>query len=455
MRKTTCNSAGCCFIISMDIITIIWYNIYVIKRSDNMKKHKLLILVVVIIGILSCSTVVLASDKDDVIVSLQIDNPVMEVNGVETEIDQGRGTMPVVTNGRTLVPIRAIIEAFGGEVGWDGTTGTVILTMDDDTIRLVINSNIAYLNDKAETLDVAPAVINDRTMLPIRFVAEGFNLGVAWDGSTRTVSVIRNSFDDEEYELLMSELPEYSGLAYAQINNNVPYFDDYEIVNGSFEYYSTLDELGRCDVCFASIASDLMPTEERESISTVKPTGWINASYDVVDGGYLYNRCHLIGFQLTGENANERNLITGTRYLNIEGMLPFENDIADYIEKTGNRVMYRVTPVFTEDNLVADGVLMEAYSVEDDGEGVSFCVFCYNVQPLVYIDYATGESRKSGSHTEDIADNPTEEVVTGIYATPTGKKYHFDKECGGKNSRPVTLDYAIDSGLTPCTKCAQ
>lgn len=424
-----------------------------------MKKNKLLILAIIIIGILTCSSVVFADGKDDVIVSLQIDNPIMEVNGVKTEIDAGRGTAPVVTDGRTLVPIRAIIEAFGGGVDWDGTTSSVILTMDDVTIRLTINSNTAYLNGKAETLDVAPAVINDRTMLPIRFVAEGFNLGVAWDGNTKTVSVIRNSFDDEEYTLLMSELPSYSGVAYAQINGNTPYFDDYEIINGSFEYYSTLDELGRCDVCFASVARDLMPTEERESISSVKPTGWINASYDVVDGGYLYNRCHLIGFQLTGENANERNLITGTRYLNIEGMLPFENHIADYIENTGNRVMYRVTPVFSGNNLVADGVLMEAYSVEDNGEGISFCVFCYNVQPSVYIDYATGESSAYEKYNEPqpkVEPVITEDTTaTGIYCTPTGKRYHFDMECGGKNSRPVTLDYAISIGLTPCKKCAQ
>jgi len=390
---------------------------------------------------------------EDVIVSLQIDNPIMEVNGVDIEIDAGRGTAPQIVNGRTLVPIRAIIEAFGGDVGWEESTQTVLLSMDDDTIKLIINSNVAYLNNTPKTLDVAPTVINDRTMLPIRFVAEGFNLGVAWEDDTKTVSIIQNVFDENEYNSLMSVLPEYYGIAYTEINNNIPFFEEYEIINGSFEYYSDLDELGRCDVCFASIATDLMPTEKRESISSVKPTGWINVSYENVDGGYLYNRCHLIGFQLTGENANERNLITGTRYLNIDGMLPFENQIADYIENTGNRVVYRVTPVFTGNNLVADGVLLEAYSVEDNGQGISFCVFCYNVQPEITIDYSTGRSFSSGNVTTPDKENAV--TYSGVYRTPTGKRYHFDIQCGGKNSFAITLTEAINAGLTPCAKCAK
>lgn len=421
-----------------------------------MKKYKLVILLVLLISIFACSSVVFADNVSDVVVSLQINDPIMEVNGVETEIDVGRGTKPIVKNGRTLVPIRAIIEAFGGVVGWEESTQSVLLTMEDDTIKLVINSNVAYLNNNAETLDVAPTVINGRTMLPIRFVAEGFNLGVAWDSSIQTVSIIRNTFDDNEYNSLMSVLPKYSGQAYTQINNNKPFFKEYEIINGSFEYYSNLDELGRCDVCFASIAKDIMPTEKREDISSITPTGWINASYDNVDGGYLYNRCHLIGYQLTGENANERNLITGTRYLNIDGMLPFENDISEYIEKTGNRVVYRSTPVFTGNNLVADGVLLEAYSVEDDGQGISFCVYCYNVQPEIDIDYSTGVSSAMGETitTPTVEDNNTS-VVSGVYRTPSGKKYHFDAECGGKNSFEVSIDEAKNAGLTPCSKCAK
>ena len=338
---------------------------------------------------------VAADSRSDVIVSLQIDNPIMTVNGVEQEIDEGMGTSPAIIGERTLVPVRAIIEAFGGSVSWNSAKKTVLLCMDSDEITLVIGSNTAYLNNKAEALDVAPAVINGRTMLPIRFIAEGFNLGVAWNGKTRTIYIVREYFTPDEYDFLMSGLCDYSGEPYFEINENVPLFKDYEIIDGSFEYYSSLDGLGRCNVCYSSIATDLMPTEARESISSVKPTGWKNKAYDFVDGKYLYNRCHLIGFQLTGENANKRNLITGTRYLNVDGMLPFENEVADYIKKTGNRVIYRVTPVFTGDNLVADGVLIEAYSVEDKGSGVAFCVYCYNVQPGVTIDYKTGENTAS------------------------------------------------------------
>ena len=328
----------------------------------------------------------------DVVVSLQIDNPFMEVNGQDKEVDKGRGTKPVVVEGRTLVPIRAIVESFGGEVLWDDSTKAITLKLEDDTITLYVNKKTAQLNGKTKTLDVAPAIINERTFLPIRFVAEGFNLGVAWNGESKTVSIIRNGFDEQEYDYLMSILPPYSSKSYAVINNNKPFFKDYELIESSFEYYSNLDELGRCDVCMASVGKDLMPTENRGSISSVIPTGWINVKYDNVDGGYLYNRCHLIGFQLTGENANKRNLITGTRYLNVDGMLPFENIIDDYVDSTGNNVIYRVTPVFTRNNLVADGVLLEAYSVEDNGKGITFCVFCYNVQPGIKIDYVTGKS---------------------------------------------------------------
>lgn len=299
-------------------------------------------------------------------------------------------------------------------------------------------------------------------MLPIRFVAEGFNLGVAWDNETRTVSVIRNSFDSEEYQNLMSVLPAYSGEPYTEINNNMPLFKDYEIIDGSFEYYSTLDELGRCDVCMASISDELMPTEARESISSVIPTGWQNAAYDTVEGRYLYNRCHLIGYQLTGENANNKNLITGTRYLNVEGMLPFENMVADYIEETGNSVMYRSTPVFSGDNLVADGVLLEGYSIEDNGSGVSFCVYCYNVQPTVIIDYATGANSlmsENADFTEKVTEQQgkTADNSSGaaVYRTPSGKKYHFDPDCGGKNSYEVTFEQAVGAGLTPCSKCVK
>lgn len=190
----------------------------------------------------------------------------------------------------------------------------------------------------------------------------------------------------------LRDVPAYSGTAYVAVNGNVPYFDTSNLSTDSSESYSSLDALGRCGVAYASVGQDLMPTEPRGSIGMVKPSGWHTVKYDCVDGKYLYNRCHLIGYQLSGENANTSNLITGTRYLNIDGMLSFENMTADYVKETGNHVAYRVTPVFDGDNLLASGVLMEGYSVEDKGEGICFCVFAYNVQPGVEIDYATGES---------------------------------------------------------------
>ena len=204
------------------------------------------------------------------------------------------------------------------------------------------------------------------------------------------VGLIREHFSPS-YDL--NNIPEYDGTsAYAVLNRNQPSFTEDDYTTDSYESYSDLDSLGRCGVAEANIGVDLMPTEERESISSVHPTGWVQNKYDFVDGKSLYNRCHLIGFQLTGENANEKNLITGTRYMNVDGMLPFENEVADYVASTGNHVLYRVTPAFVDSELVARGVEMEAYSVEDDGQGVCFHVYCYNVQPGVEIDYATGEN---------------------------------------------------------------
>ncbi len=204
------------------------------------------------------------------------------------------------------------------------------------------------------------------------------------------------SFSNETIEtnINISDIPEYEEKIYIEINNNKPYFTEEDYTKESFEKYSNLDEFGRCGVAFANISKEIMPKEgeERESISNVKPTGWIQEKYD---GEYLYNRCHLIGYQLSGENDNELNLITGTRYFNVEGMLSFENKVADYIEENQeNHVLYRVTPVFENDNLLAKGVEIEAYSVEDNGEGVCFNVFIYNVEPGININYATGESSK-------------------------------------------------------------
>ena len=199
----------------------------------------------------------------------------------------------------------------------------------------------------------------------------------------------------EEKVFLLSDIPEYSGTPYVVVNGNSPYFSTQDYTIESFEVYSALDNLGRCQAAYANIGMELMPTEERGEIGFIKPSGWHTVKYDCIEDRYLYNRCHLIGYQLAGENANEKNLITGTRYMNVEGMLPFENQVAGYVKRTGNHVLYRVTPLYDGDNLVANGVLMEAWSVEDNGEGICFCVYVYNVQPGVWIDYATGSSKSS------------------------------------------------------------
>ena len=200
----------------------------------------------------------------------------------------------------------------------------------------------------------------------------------------------RTKTGEQTESVSLNQIPEYSGNPYVEINGNVPSFSDEKKAGPAYEFYSELDSLERCGYAESKITPELMPAEERGAIGMVKPTGWHTVKYDNVDGGYLYNRCHLIGYQLTGENANKKNLITGTRYLNVTGMLPFENEVADYVHSTGNPCMYRVTPVFQGDNLVARGVEMEAESVKD--QKISFHVFVYNVQPGIGIDYNTGNS---------------------------------------------------------------
>lgn len=219
----------------------------------------------------------------------------------------------------------------------------------------------------------------------------------------------QSASDYANYDL--SNIPDYDGKAYVELNGNVPEFSESEkTYSESFEEYGKLDSLGRCTYAVSCIGKDLMPTEKRGSIGSVKPSGWHISKYDFVDGKYLYNRCHLIGYQLTAENANERNLITGTRYLNVEGMLPFENDVADYIEITNNHVYYKVTPIFEGNNLVANGVQMQAYSVEDNGQGISFNVYCYNVQPGVAIDYATGDNQAVASSSASVTSTSSDEA---------------------------------------------
>lgn len=193
-------------------------------------------------------------------------------------------------------------------------------------------------------------------------------------------------------ELKQQFLTESGQEAYDLVNNNIPFFTEEDMTTYAFEEYSDLDYLGRCQTAYACIGKEIMPTEKRGKIGSVKPTGWHSSKYDFVDGKYLFNRCHLIGYQLTGENANKRNLITGTRFMNTEGMLPFENDVAEYIKNTNNHVLYRVTPIFEGNDLVARYVIMEAKSVEDNGEGICFNVVVYNIQPGVHINYATGDN---------------------------------------------------------------
>ena len=261
-------------------------------------------------------------------------------------------------------------------------------------------------------------------------------------------------------------VPAYSGSAYIAVNNNIPEFSADELVTTSFETYSPLDSLGRCGVAYACVGIDLMPTEDRGSISEVTPSGWINKQYD---GQYLYNRCHLIGFQLSGENANERNLITGTRYMNVEGMLPFENMIADYVQETDNHVLYRVTPVYDGNNLVASGVQLEAESVEDDGDGVLFNVYVYNVQPGISIDYATGESWQDQPTTttpaqEPVQDEPVEQTPVSSGTTyvlnTNSKKFHYptcssvdQMSSSNRQDFTGTRDEVIAMGYDPCKRC--
>lgn len=254
---------------------------------------------------------------------------------------------------------------------------------------------------------------------------------------------------------------QYNTDAYCELNNNIPYFTEAE--KGklyAFENYSKLDSLGRCGIAYVNVCLELMPTKPRGEIGSVIPSGWCTTKYaGLVEGNYLYNRCHLVGFQLAGENANKKNLITGTRYLNVEGMLPFENEIADYVHSTGNHVLYRVTPQFTGDNLVADGVQMEAWSVEDDGQGVCFNVFCYNIQPGIVIDYATGKSHRDESYKANTQNDGNEKEARYIF-NANSKVFH-DPKCPNvnkiskKNKKEYkgTREKLIKQGYTACHNC--
>ncbi len=288
-----------------------------------------------------------------------------------------------------------------------------------------------------------------------------------------------NSVGDDNSKVVLSEIPVYSGRPYVVINNNVPSFNKYELTTKGYETYASLDSFGRCGGAVASCGREIMPRpdEERGSISAVKPSGWVQAQYDWVSGKYLYNRCHLIGWQLSAENANKRNLITGTRYMNTEGMLPFENMVADYIKETNNHVAYRITPIYDDNDLVASGVQMEAFSVEDGGEGICFNVFCYNVQPGVKIDYSTGRSWADGSiatttekqvvaapveTTEKVVEITTQQnVVASQYILNTNTKKIHKTHChhinkmneSNKKSYSGSLDDLYSQGYTTCGTC--
>ncbi|MGN0526463.1 MAG: DNA/RNA non-specific endonuclease [Acutalibacteraceae bacterium] len=290
----------------------------------------------------------------------------------------------------------------------------------------------------------------------------------------------------------LSDVGDYSGSPFAAVNSNNPYFTNAEITSKAYESYSSLDSLGRCGTATACLGKETMPgaNEKRGSISNIKPSGWKQAKYDCVSGKYLYNRSHLIGWQLSAENDNVKNLITGTKYFNVNGMLPFENMVADYIKETNNHVMYRVTPIYKGSNLVCNGVLIEAYSVEDYGDGISFCVFCYNVQPGVDINYADGSSTLSGNvttqtkkvtaaTTKKIADTTAKKTETATtkkavttnsttqnsskcdYILNTNTKKFHRPECSSvkqmnennKSKRNCTRDEIIAEGYTPCGRC--
>lgn len=260
---------------------------------------------------------------------------------------------------------------------------------------------------------------------------------------------------DREASYNLESIPEYTGDPYVVINENVPFFTESDFTEEAFETYSDLDELGRCGAAFANVGKETMPTEERGQIGMIKPSGWQTVKYDCVDGKYLYNRCHLIGYQLSAENANEKNLITGTRYLNVSGMLPFENMVADYIKNTGNHVLYRITPIYQDKNLVASGVLMEAQSVEDDT--IRFCVYCYNVQPGIQIDYATGKSSLAAG-SEEASKAPDQEAT--YILNENSKKIHTPDCPSVHDTKPKNrkeyhglLQELLDDGYTGCKNC--
>ena len=296
---------------------------------------------------------------------------------------------------------------------------------------------------------------NSRLQMKLKFFSLMLALIMGVHGCTY-IDVSPGSSIENSAGINISNVPEYSGKPYIEINNNIPEFDKGDLSKQSFEEYGELDYLGRCTQAYANIGVDIMPTEKRGEISHIKPTGWQSAKYDVVDGKYLYNRCHLIGFQLTGENANKQNLITGTRYMNVDGMLPFENDVAEYVENTQNHVLYRVTPIYNGTNLVAEGVQMEALSIEDEGKGICFNVYVYNVQPGISINYATGDSEISNNNVLNQEQTSKEAFIIN----KKSKKFHSEScssvsDIKKENKKEYYGSYEdlIEEGYVPCGRC--
>lgn len=318
----------------------------------------------------------------------------------------------------------------------------------------------------------APAAANE----PEESEKESSAVSVAADDSKEPSGKASSDGPSDGF-VSLGQIPSYTGSPYTELNGNKPYFDLDDYPSESFESYTPLDELGRCGECAALVGVETMPTEERGSIGQVKPSGWWMEKYDWVEGKYVYNRCHLLGYQLTAENANVRNLITGTRSMNVDAMEPFESDVADYVKSTGNHVLYRVTPLFEGKELVARGVVMEAYSVEDDGKGISFCIFCYNVEPGVTIDYATGEnwadgtmgsgyaeeeaSSSSGAAASAAAAAPVAQQGSNEYVLNTNSKKFHHAWCGSvdqmsdsnKKFSNGTRDSIVSQGYDPCKRC--
>ena len=361
----------------------------------------------------------------------------------------------------------------------------------------IVTSEEEISTETASPEDASPATASNATTSSVTANSDtntlDSNNSLTTESDTNSTSNPSQSEDSrqsllEEIQADVLALPAYSKSASIKLNNNTPYFTEDEIAvaaSSSYEAYSPLDSLGRCGITQANLSLDTMPTEERGEIGSVKPSGWHTVKYDGIDGNYLYNRCHLIGYQLSGENSNTRNLITGTRYMNVEGMLPYENKTADYIKSTGNHVLYRVIPIFEGDNLLASGVTMEAYSIEDAGKDLSFCVYCYNVQPGITINYVNGDSTgpaftgsTTGSTTGNITDSKTESKTesteqsstfkqnngneissTYILNTNTRKFHRPDcssvKKMKDKNKAEFTgtREEAIAAGYDPCGNC--